>query len=164
MMGEVYLLIGSNIGNRELTLRNAILRLERFVGKIELKSSLYETEPWGMKDVRPFLNLALKLNTHLSPVNLLSSILRIELVLGRVREEGDEYRPRIIDIDIMFIDDKIITTKELTIPHPLMHRRRFVLEPLNEIAPLFVHPVFGNTIEELLIQCDDKGRVWKFND
>lgn len=157
-MHSAFLLIGGNLGNRPLMLSQALKLIRDRVGRILLRSSVYETEPWGFEDSRQFLNQVIKVQTSLSPSELLSAILQIELVLGRIRH-GDKYASRVIDIDILFYDDLIISLKHLTIPHPLMHTRRFVLVPMAEIAPDLLHPVLDMTIEQLLSHCPDQNMV-----
>lgn len=158
VMHSTYLLIGGNLGNRPLMLSQALKLIRERIGRIVLRSSVYETEPWGFEDSRQFLNQAIKVETPLSPAALLSAILQIELVLGRIRH-GDQYASRVIDIDILFYDDLIISLKHLTVPHPLMHTRRFVLVPLAEIAPNLLHPVLDLSIQQLLVQCPDQNLV-----
>lgn len=160
-MHTVYLLTGSNLGRRELMLSEALRLIRKNVGRIEKRSLVYETAPWGFEDHRPFLNQALKVQTSLSPGKLLSEVLQIELVLGRIRE-ADQYVSRVIDIDILFYDARIIGEKHLTIPHPLLHQRRFVLVPLAEIAPSFIHPVFNVPVIQLLHSCADQNAVASF--
>lgn len=157
-MHTCYLLLGSNLGNRPLMLSQALKLIRDRVGKIVLRSSVYETEPWGFEDARQFLNQAIMLQTELSPKSLLSAVLQIELVMGRIRH-GDKYASRVIDIDILFYDDLILGLQQLTIPHPLLHARRFVLMPMAEIAPRLVHPVLDATIESLLAECPDQNKV-----
>jgi len=157
-MHDVYLLIGGNIGNRALILSQALALIRKRVGRIIRRSSVYETEPWGFEDQRPFLNQVLRVRTALTPGSLLSAVLQIELVLGRIRQ-SEQYHARTIDIDILFYDSEIISQKQLTIPHPLLHRRRFTLVPLAEIAPSLVHPVFNSTVEDLLAVCTDSNLV-----
>ncbi len=153
-MHTAYLLTGSNLGRRELMLSEALRLIRKKVGRIEKRSLVYETEPWGFEDHRPFLNQALKVQTHLTPGKLLSAVLQIELVLGRIRQP-DQYISRVIDIDILFYDAIIMAEKHLTIPHPLLHQRRFVLQPLAEIVPTMLHPVFNVPVMELLHSCPD---------
>lgn len=157
-MHNVYLLTGGNLGNREHMLSQALQHIRRKIGRIDRRSSVFETEPWGFEENRPFLNQALKVRTSLSPSKVLSTILQIELVLGRIRQ-SDQYVSRVIDIDILFYDDLIMGEKHLTIPHPLMHERRFVLAPLAEIAPKLEHPVLEMTVEDLLKNCPDPNSV-----
>jgi 2-amino-4-hydroxy-6-hydroxymethyldihydropteridine diphosphokinase len=142
----VYLSLGSNVGDRAANLCSAIERL-RTLGQIEKVSSFYETEPVEFTAQPWFLNCAVKLDTEKMPKQLLSGILDVEQQMGRrrIRKKG----PRAIDIDILFFGNSIIDTKGLTVPHPAMHERRFVLEPLAEIAPDIRHPVFKKTIREL---------------
>ena len=147
MPNLVYLSLGSNVGDRENHLREAIQRLET-KGRIVTVSSFYETEPVEFTDQAWFLNCAIALETNASPEGLLKSILPIEKEMGRqrVRRKG----PRTIDIDILLFDDAILDSPELTIPHPAMHQRRFVLQPLAEIASRVRHPLFKKTVRELL--------------
>ncbi len=142
----VYLSLGSNVGDRAAQLREAHARLAT-VGPMVAVSSLYETEPVEFTEQPWFLNCAVALETNQTPQQLMTAILKIEEEMGRrrVQKKG----PRSIDIDILLFGDKIIDSPELTIPHPAMQRRRFVLEPLAEIAPEVVHPVFKRTIREL---------------
>ncbi|HWJ29923.1 MAG TPA: 2-amino-4-hydroxy-6-hydroxymethyldihydropteridine diphosphokinase [Flavisolibacter sp.] len=160
-MNEVYLLIGGNIGERQTYLASAVQEIENQCGHITAISSLYETAAWGLEDQSPFLNQALKINTSLSAQELLTTILGIEKELGRRRFE--KYGPRIIDIDILFFNDEIINLPDLSVPHPQMQYRRFVLTPLNEIAPDKMHPVFQKTVAELLAECPDPLTVYKIN-
>lgn len=152
-MNKVYLLIGGNMGNREEALAKARMLIGEQCGELMNISSLYETEAWGKNDQPSFLNQALEINTTLKPLQLMQQILSIEKQTGRIRHE--KYGPRIIDIDILFFNDEIYKYPSLTVPHPEIQNRRFVLEPMNEIAPSLVHPVFKKTIAELLEECPD---------
>ena len=147
-----YLSLGSNVGDREANMRDAIARLGA-AGRVVAVSSFYETEPVEFTRQPWFLNSALTLETSQTPQQLMSTILRIEEEMGRrrVQKKG----PRSIDVDILLLvtgqtDDIIVDSSELTIPHPAMHLRRFVLEPLAEIVPKLVHPILKKTIRELL--------------
>lgn len=142
----VYLSLGSNVGDRATNLNSAIEYL-RALGTIEAISSFYETEPVEFTAQPWFLNCAVKLTTEKMPKQLLSAILGIEHQMGRRRTQNKSPRP--IDIDILLFGNSVIDTHGLTIPHPAMHERRFVLEPLTEIAPEVRHPVFNRTVREL---------------
>jgi 2-amino-4-hydroxy-6-hydroxymethyldihydropteridine diphosphokinase len=158
-MNQAYLLTGGNEGDREINLSEAIKLIQMDTGEILRQSSLYETVAWGMKRQQDFLNQALLVETKLDAPAFLEILLRIEKKMGRVRLE--KYGPRIIDIDIIFFNSDIIKADGLTIPHPHMHERRFVLEPMNEIAPAYLHPVFHKTVQTLLAECPDHSGVKK---
>ena len=144
---RVYLSLGSNVGDRAAQLRDAIARLSAF-GYVAAESSLYETEPVEFTDQPWFLNCAVAIETGKTPQQLMTAILKIEEDMGRKRTQ--KKGPRTIDIDILLFGDTIINSEELTIPHPAMHQRRFVLEPLSEIASQLRHPIFKRTIRQLL--------------
>ncbi len=160
-MNNVFLGIGTNIGNREENIRYALTRINEFIGKVLKTSCIYETEPWGFTAENQFLNMAIEVETILSPSDLLVMINRIETFLGRNRMER-KYVSRTIDIDILLYKDQIINDRNLEVPHPLMHKRKFVLVPLNEIASGFEHPVFKRSIAYLLEACKDTSRVKHF--
>jgi 2-amino-4-hydroxy-6-hydroxymethyldihydropteridine diphosphokinase len=144
----IYLGLGSNLGDREAELRTAIRRLNSSGLRVTRVSSLYETEPMYLEDQPAFLNAVIEAETELYPVRLLLRVANIELDMGR--ERGIRYGPRKIDIDILLYGSEVVEAKALHIPHPRLHERRFVLEPLAELAPGLRHPVSGKTIEELL--------------
>ena len=156
-MNGIYLLLGSNLGERMAILAAAQTQLEQSVGLIKASSSLYETEAWGKTDQPPFLNQVLEIATELSATELLKELLNVEQKLGRKREE--KWGPRTVDIDILYYGEQIINSLELSLPHPQLHLRRFTLVPLCEIAPLFVHPVFKKNNLQLLQECPDQLQV-----
>jgi 2-amino-4-hydroxy-6-hydroxymethyldihydropteridine diphosphokinase len=158
MLHKVYLLLGSNRGNRPEMLSLATELIQKQAGKITASSSVYETAPWGFFDETFFLNQVLCIETLLSPHDLLEALLHIETSIGRKRR-GTNYTSRLIDIDILFYGDHIINHEHLTVPHPRLHERRFVLLPLTEIAASLVHPLLKLTIGELVLQCKDSSEV-----
>lgn len=157
-MSRVILGLGSNIGDRRKNLKTAIGEIGNKIGNVVLFSSIYETEPWGFQTDNQFLNMILIADASLSPSGVLGRILMIEAELGRIRTEK-QYSSRTIDIDILFFDDLILDELSLKIPHPLLHERRFVLEPLCEIAPGLVHPVLKLSLSTLLANCTDLNSV-----
>jgi 2-amino-4-hydroxy-6-hydroxymethyldihydropteridine diphosphokinase len=160
-MKKVYLGLGSNLGERLELLKKAIGMTGESAGNIVAVSSVYETEPVGLDSGGNFLNMVVCIGTDLSPSGLLGRILMIESKLGRIRCET-RYSSRTIDIDILFYNNEIIETDSLSIPHPRLHLRKFVLVPINELAPGLVHPVFGKSIKELLDECPDTSKVTHF--
>ena len=146
---KAYLLLGSNLGNREQLLIKAIEAIDAKVGSISSTSSVYETEAWGKTDQPGFLNLAIAIETLLTPLELLENVLLIEKELGRIRHE--KWGARMIDIDIIFYEEYIVNDEnKLIIPHPEMQNRKFVLEPLSEIAPDLIHPIFRLSVLQML--------------
>jgi leucyl/phenylalanyl-tRNA--protein transferase len=158
VMSKVTFLIGGNQGDRETLLERACKEIELRIGKMLQVSSIYETEAWGFEAEQSFLNQAVVVETDLLPEEVLRQALNIEAVLGRVRN-GSGYASRTMDIDVMYIDDKCISTPSLIVPHPRIQERNFVLEPLCEIMPNFVHPILQKTMQELLEKCSDNGKV-----
>jgi 2-amino-4-hydroxy-6-hydroxymethyldihydropteridine diphosphokinase len=160
-MKSVFLGIGSNLGNREFNMQQAVEHINKRVGEVCMTSAIYETEPWGFQSDDAFLNMVIAVETQMSPHALLSEILSIESLLGRIRNKA-HYSSRIIDIDILLFDDVVLSEPDLTIPHPLLHERKFVLIPLCEIASELVHPVLKKTFRELLDACEDSSNVKHF--
>ena len=141
-MSVIYLGLGSNLGDRHENIKRALSLISERVGEILALSSFYETEPWGYDSPNSYINAAVKVETQLPPEELLSITQEIERETGRNKKTScGEYHDRTIDIDILLYDDLKIQTPELTIPHPLMHQRQFVLQPLSEIVPNIVHHV-----------------------
>jgi 2-amino-4-hydroxy-6-hydroxymethyldihydropteridine diphosphokinase len=160
-MNEVYLCLGGNLGNCLETFEKTILSLEKGDIVVTKRSSVYLSEAWGMTNAPDFHNLVIAVNTGVSAQELMQLLLKTEKKSGRERNETGTYQSRVIDLDILFYNGDIIHKKELEIPHPRLHLRRFVLEPLNEIAPEFVHPLFNKTIAQLLAVCPDKSVIKK---
>ncbi|CAM3669861.1 2-amino-4-hydroxy-6-hydroxymethyldihydropteridinediphosphokinase [Mucilaginibacter galii] len=159
-MVNVYLLLGSNLGNRLLYLQEAARQINEHAGQVVTQSAVYETQSWGNTTVPDYLNQVLLIQTHLLPHHLLQVLLKIELQLGRERQE--KWGARTMDIDILFYDSDIIEDVDLTVPHPELHNRRFTLAPLAEIAPDFVHPVLNKTISLLKFELHDDLQVKKY--
>ncbi len=157
---SAFLVIGSNLGNSQENLEKAVQEIEKNCGIIIKKSSLYETASWGNTEQPNFINQAIHLSTNLSPKKLIKQLLHIERLMGRQR--NIKMGPRIIDIDIILMDEIMVHSDYLILPHPFMQDRSFVLTPLNEIAPKAIHPIFQKTVEQLLVECTDKLDVKKF--
>lgn len=158
-MAEVFLLLGSNMGNSVEFIEKAVEGLQEQVGKLIKSSALYQTAAWGKTDQPDFINQVLKLETELSPLEVLTTILGIERKLGRERTE--KWGSRTIDIDILFYDQEVMACPELTIPHPFLQQRAFTLIPLAELEPEFVHPVYQKTVSELLDELESQLEVKK---
>lgn len=152
-MNDVFLLLGSNLGDRKLLLQTAIEKIAKRVGRIQKESAIYETQSWGKTDEPDYLNQVIFLKTGLPANIVLSEILGIEADMGRKRDE--KWGSRLIDIDILFYNEEIIKQDGLQIPHPELHNRRFTLEPLAEIAPDFVHPQLQKSMLRLKKELTD---------
>lgn len=150
-MMYVYFGLGTNLGDKEHNLRLAVRKIEERVGKVVSLSAFYATAPWGFSSEHTFLNAAVCVETLLPPLSVLHLTQEIEREIGRTHKSvGGVYSDRVIDIDLLLYDDRVLDTPELKLPHPLMHERRFVMEPLAEIAPDLVHPILKKKMRELL--------------
>lgn len=152
----VYLALGSNLGDRRENLRQAVASLSPQLD-IKARSFIYETDPWGFEEQPKFLNMAVKAQTYLEPEPLLKHLKRLEIALGR--QASFPNGPRLIDIDILFFDDLVMDTPILTVPHPRLHERGFVLLPMMDIAPDLVHPLLKKSIRDLLASSSVDGIV-----
>jgi len=159
MRSRVFISIGSNLGERLDNCQRAVATLTApgaGVGLVRV-SPYYETEPWGRPDQGPFVNVVVEVETALAPQELLKRTREVEAALGRTR--GERWGPRVIDLDIVFYGDYVMDEPGLVIPHPHAHERAFVLAPISDIAPEFVHPVLDKSVSELLRSLEDKGAV-----
>ena len=154
---QVFIILGSNLGDREKNLERAIVELGR-LGMVKAWSQIYFTQPWGVDGHPEYLNQVVEIETTLPPGGLMLRCLKIERILGRAKR-SETVQPRIIDIDILLYDDRIVNQKKVTIPHPRLHLRRFALIPLAELAPDKVHPMFKLTIKQLLAECSDVSTI-----
>ncbi len=161
-MHSYYLHLGSNQGDRNDFLQKALQLISEKIGTINIKSNIYETEPWGIKEQENFLNMAIEVKSTKSPEDVIQSIKSIESSLGS--SKSVKWGPRNIDIDVLYCDDLIIESSEITIPHPHIQDRNFVLIPLLEIAGDFTDPVHKMTIDELYDICKDTGEVFIFEE
>ena len=159
-MNKVVLLLGSNLGDSQLLFSRAIVLLRDRAGTVGETSSLYQSPPWGFVHENDFLNQVVVVQTALASEQILKECLQIETDLGRERK-GEGYAARTIDIDLLFVDDLVIKTKDLILPHPRLQLRRFTLLPLIELMPNFVHPELNKTMRVLLQECEDHAEVRK---
>jgi 2-amino-4-hydroxy-6-hydroxymethyldihydropteridine diphosphokinase len=159
-MNILYLQLGSNLGEREQLISDAVQEIEEHVGKINIRSQIYESMPWRAEGQANYLNQIIEIKTLFSAKETLAAILKIEHNLGRVRIE--KWGERLIDIDIIFFNNEIIETADLCIPHKHMHERNFVLAPLNEIASDFIHPKYNKTVSELFNESKDTEKVEEY--
>lgn len=160
-MNDVFLLLGSNLGDRQAYLQHAMALIEAAISPVVKRSSVYETQSWGKTDAPNYLNQVIQLNTAFSPQAVLQKILHIENMIGRTREE--KWGARIIDIDILFYGSDIIAEPGLSIPHPELQNRLFTLAPLSEIIPDFIHPVLKKSIFQLKSELKDNLIVKIYN-
>lgn len=158
-MSKVYFSIGSNKGNRSGLINEAIDNIDIIIGKVMLKSSIYETKSWGFNS-NNFYNICILVESELTPDLILNKILTIEKDMGRFKKT-DQYSDRYIDIDILFFDNMIINSKSLEIPHPRIQLRKFVLTPMLELTPDLIHPILKKSIRQLEIECVDKDQPKK---
>jgi 2-amino-4-hydroxy-6-hydroxymethyldihydropteridine diphosphokinase len=159
-MNKLYLLLGSNMGNSKASLSKAAVQIEKQIGIVTRQSGLYSTAAWGNTKQPDFLNQVIIVKTKLSALQTMQTILSIEKKMGRTRTVKNA--PRVIDIDILFFNKEIIEQEYLSIPHPQIQNRRFVLVPLNQLSPNLMHPVLNKTVHQLLINCPDRLNVKKF--
>ena len=159
MYKRIFLLLGTNLGNRSGNLSLAMQKIKDVAGKIIAFSSLYSTAAWGNVTQPDFYNQVIEIETNLEPHRLLETLLEIEKDMGRIRTE--KWGPRTIDIDILFYDQRVINSPTLVVPHPGIPDRKFTLVPLQELAPEFQHPVSKKTVRTLLGECQDQTRVEK---
>lgn len=158
-MSKVYFSIGSNKGNRSGLINEAIDKIDIIIGKVVLKSSIYETKSWGFNS-NNFYNICILLESTLTPELILNKILTIEKDMGRLKTT-DQYSDRCIDIDILFFDNMIVNSKSLEIPHPRIQLRKFVLTPMLELTPDLIHPILNKSIRQLELECVDKDQPVK---
>ena len=159
-MNTVFLQLGSNMGDRDAYLKNVNKLITEEIGAIQKKSKIYESVPWGVENQNNYLNQVLEIKSEFLAEEVLEKVLQIEDKIGRIRNE--KWGERIIDIDILFFNDLIVEKEGICIPHIHLHNRKFVLIPLNEIAPSFTHPKYNKTIGELLSECKDIDRVEEY--
>lgn len=159
-MIKLYILLGGNLGDKQMIFSEARKMMRQQVGTITNQSAIYETEPWGFESSDVFWNQAIEISTELSPEEVLQQSQQIEHTLGRIRKVN-QYDSRTIDIDILFYGDQIIELENLIVPHPRIQERKFALAPLNEIAPELIHPVFQESIRQILDECQDSLNVEK---
>lgn len=163
-MENCYILFGSNLGDKNGIFNQACLYINNRCGQVVKVSAAYESEPWGFEAKEWFLNCVIVIETAMAPEDLMQQLLEIERELGRERHpEVEGYTSRIADLDILYYGDRIILTDTLTVPHPRLHRRRFALLPMCEVAPDLVHPALGLTQTELLARCPDTLMVRKMD-
>jgi len=155
---KVLISLGSNKGIREKNIEKAIVLIQKDLGEILAVSSIYETPSWGYDD-NPYLNNAICLVTELSPLELMNALLEIELQLGRKRTEIQNYQARTIDLDIVLIEGVIVDHPKLQVPHPRMNLRKFVLQPLTDIAPDWIHETEQVSVSDLLLKCKDEAEI-----
>ncbi|KAA6338902.1 2-amino-4-hydroxy-6-hydroxymethyldihydropteridine diphosphokinase [termite gut metagenome] len=149
-MAQVYLGLGSNLGNKEQNLHNTIQKTEKRIGKLVSLSAFYVTTPWGFISKNDFLNAVVCIDSPLQPLEILEETQKIEHEMGRMNKSTNGiYYDRPIDIDILLYGNRIVETEKLILPHPLMTQRLFVMQPLAEIAPDMIHPVLGTTMREI---------------
>tara|TARA_B100000809_G_C15133968_1_gene529747 strand:+ start:2847 stop:3350 length:504 start_codon:yes stop_codon:yes gene_type:complete len=156
---SVVLSLGGNIGDVKEVFMDAISHLKKRIGTINMSSSLYSTKAWGVEAQPDFLNQVVVIETELSPFKVLVHCLAIELELGRIRKE--KWHERVIDIDVLFFNDEIIDSEDLILPHPYIQDRNFILYPLAEILPNYIHPTYKKTLNELKNSCKDELAVVK---
>tara|TARA_B100000242_G_scaffold162232_1_gene115935 strand:+ start:2357 stop:2836 length:480 start_codon:yes stop_codon:yes gene_type:complete len=156
----IFLQIGSNIGDRYSNLMTCIKNIELFTGKIINKSKIYVSECWGVQNQRDYFNMVVAVKSIYNPFKVLKIISKIENDMGRIRKK--KWDSRIIDIDILFFGKQIIKSKELIIPHEHLYKRMFVLRPLADIAPFFIHPVLKKNIKQLIKECKDDNTVFEY--
>lgn len=162
MQNGIYLLLGSNLGDRKKNIASAIAAVEKEIGQIVKHSSLYETEPWGEIPTEAFYNQMILVKSSVPPQGLMEKIIGIEKSMGRTRDR--KWENRIIDIDVIFYDNKVFGSGDITIPHPRFEERNFAILPMLELAPDFIHPVSKQSIEEIYLNSTDTGEVILLDD
>jgi len=160
-MNKVVLLLGSNLGDGHLLFQQVISLINERLGDLQLQSALYQSPPWGFKHENDFLNQVLLLETDLAAGEILQTCLQIETDLGRERKEQKGYSARVIDIDILFVNNEVLESNHLILPHPRLHLRKFTLLPLVELMPDFIHPTLHKSMQALLVACEDNSEVRK---